>query len=38
MKSKTKKILIIVSITLAVIGVAIGLGVLTGQLILDNII
>lgn len=38
MKPKTKKILIIAAITIAVIGVAIGLGVLTGQLVLDNII
>lgn len=38
MKPKTKKILIITAITLAIIGAAIELGILAGQLILDNII
>lgn len=36
--SKKKRILICVLITVAVIGAAIGLGVLCGGLILDNII
>lgn len=38
MKNSTKRLLINLAVTLAVIALAIGLGILAGQLILDNVI
>lgn len=38
MSTRTKKIILVIAISLAIIGLAIGLGILAGQLILDNVI